>query len=86
MKVIIGIPAFNEEKNIGAIVAKLKAKYDHVIVCDDGSTDNSLNYIREHTKEWKNCKIFWRKKKNKAANYNFEYWWNCKYHIYLWKL
>ena len=39
MKIIIGIPAFNEEKNIGAIVAKLKIKYDHVIVCDDGSSD-----------------------------------------------
>ena len=39
LKVIIGIPAFNEEKNIGAIVAKLKIKYDHVIVCDDGSSD-----------------------------------------------
>jgi glycosyltransferase involved in cell wall biosynthesis len=37
--VIIGIPAFNEEKNIGTIVAKLKEKYDHVIVCDDGSSD-----------------------------------------------
>jgi glycosyltransferase involved in cell wall biosynthesis len=39
LKVIIGIPAFNEEKNIGSIVAKLKIKYDHVIVCDDGSSD-----------------------------------------------
>jgi|TARA_B110000014_G_C20088290_1_gene569466 glycosyltransferase involved in cell wall biosynthesis len=39
LKVIIGIPAFNEEKNIGAIVAKLKMKYEHVIVCDDGSLD-----------------------------------------------
>ena len=28
MKIIIGIPAFNEEKNIGPIVAKLKKKYD----------------------------------------------------------
>lgn len=36
---MIGIPAFNEEKNIGSIVAKLKKKYDHVIVCDDGSSD-----------------------------------------------
>ena len=33
MKTIIGIPAFNEEKNIGPIVAKLKEKYDYVIVC-----------------------------------------------------
>ena len=39
MKVIIGIPAFNEEKNIAAIVIKLKKKYDHVLVCDDGSSD-----------------------------------------------
>ena len=36
---IVGIPAFNEEKNIGVIVAKLKEKYDYVIVCNDGSTD-----------------------------------------------
>lgn len=39
MKVIIGIPAFNEENNIGPIVVKLKKKYDHVVVCDDGSSD-----------------------------------------------
>ena len=39
MKIIIGIPAFNEEKNIGPIVAKLMKKYDQVIVCDDGSSD-----------------------------------------------
>jgi glycosyltransferase involved in cell wall biosynthesis len=39
LKVIIGIPAFNEEKNIGAIVAKLKQKYEHVLICDDGSSD-----------------------------------------------
>jgi len=36
---MIGIPAFNEEKNIGPIVAKLKQKYEHVVVCDDGSSD-----------------------------------------------
>jgi len=39
LKVIIGIPAFNEEKNIGSIVVKLKQKYDEIIVCDDGSSD-----------------------------------------------
>jgi glycosyltransferase involved in cell wall biosynthesis len=37
--VIIGIPAFNEEKNIAAVVVKLKEKYDHVLICDDGSSD-----------------------------------------------
>jgi len=39
MKVIVGIPAFNEEKNIGSIVAKLSQKYAKIIVCDDGSSD-----------------------------------------------
>lgn len=41
MKVIIGIPAFNEEKNIGSIITNLKKKYDHVLVCDDGSSDST---------------------------------------------
>ena len=39
MKIIIGIPAFNEEKNIGAIIVQLKKKYDHILICDDGSSD-----------------------------------------------
>lgn len=38
MKVLVGIPAFNEEKNIGPIILKLKQKYD-VLICDDGSSD-----------------------------------------------
>ena len=41
MKIIIGIPAFNEEKNIGEIIANLKKKYDYVLVCDDGSSDTT---------------------------------------------
>jgi glycosyltransferase involved in cell wall biosynthesis len=39
LKVVIGIPAFNEEKNIAVIIAKIqKLSYD-VIVCNDGSSD-----------------------------------------------
>jgi len=37
--IVIGIPAFNEEKNIATIVAKLIKKGYTVIVCNDGSTD-----------------------------------------------
>ena len=39
MKIIIGIPAFNEEKNIAAIIIQLKKKYDDILICDDGSSD-----------------------------------------------
>ena len=39
MKVIIGIPAFNEEKNIASIITKLMGISDTVIVCNDGSSD-----------------------------------------------
>ena len=39
MKIIIGIPAFNEEKNIASIITKLMGISDTVIVCNDGSSD-----------------------------------------------
>ncbi len=39
MKIIIGIPAFNEEKNIASIITKLSGIADTIIVCNDGSTD-----------------------------------------------
>ena len=39
LKITVGIPAFNEEKNIAAIIVKLKKIADNVIVCNDGSTD-----------------------------------------------
>ena len=41
MKVIIGIPAFNEEKNIGLMTVELLKIVDYVIVCNDGSNDNT---------------------------------------------
>ena len=41
MKILIGIPAFNEEKNIGSIIANIKKKYSEILVCDDGSSDNT---------------------------------------------
>lgn len=39
MNFAIGLPAFNEEKNIGSIIIKLKEITKNIIVCDDGSTD-----------------------------------------------
>ena len=39
MKIVVGIPACNEEKNIASIIAKLLNLSYSVIVCNDGSTD-----------------------------------------------
>ena len=39
MKVAIGIPAYNEEKNIAKIITLLQRKFDTIIVCNDGSND-----------------------------------------------
>ncbi len=39
MKVAIGIPAYNEEKNIAKIITLLQRKFDTIIVCNDGSKD-----------------------------------------------
>ena len=56
MKCTIGIPAYNEEKNIAGIIIKLKKITDSIIVCDDGSDDstaiiaeNSGAYVIKHT-------------------------------------
>ena len=39
MNITIGIPAFNEESNIGKIIITLKKITNDIIVCDDGSND-----------------------------------------------
>ena len=39
MSIIVGIPAFNEEKNIAVLIIQLKKIADKIIVCNDGSTD-----------------------------------------------
>ena len=41
MEITIGIPAYNEEKNIARIIIKLQKIADKIIVCNDGSTDST---------------------------------------------
>jgi len=41
IKIVVGLPAFNEEKNIGKIIAQLLNKSYAVIVCNDGSSDST---------------------------------------------
>lgn len=39
LQIVIGMPAYNEEKNIAKIILKLQQITDKIIVCNDGSTD-----------------------------------------------
>jgi glycosyltransferase involved in cell wall biosynthesis len=41
LEVFVGIPAYNEEKNIASVILKLKTITDKIIVCDDGSSDST---------------------------------------------
>ena len=41
MMILVGVPAFNEGKNIGDIVTRILKHADEVVVCDDGSNDNT---------------------------------------------
>ncbi len=47
MKIVIGIPAFNEEKNIAGILIKLKKFIEDIVVCDDGSNDLTAKISEE---------------------------------------
>ena len=47
LELTIGIPAFNEEKNIASIIINLKQIARKIIVCDDGSTDSTAIIAKE---------------------------------------
>ena len=45
-KILVGMPAYNEEKYIGSIVLQAQQYADEVIVVDDGSTDRTLKVAK----------------------------------------
>ena len=45
-KIVVALPAFNEEKYIAGIVSKATQHADMIFVLDDGSTDNTINESR----------------------------------------
>ena len=44
--ITIGIPAFNEEKNIAGLIIKLRKFTDNILVCDDGSSDATADIAK----------------------------------------
>lgn len=47
LKITVGIPAFNEEKNIASIIQKLSEIADTIIVCNDGSADDTGKIVEK---------------------------------------
>ena len=47
MEIVVGIPAFNEGKNIASIILKLKKITNKIIVCNDGSSDLTSKIAEE---------------------------------------
>jgi glycosyltransferase involved in cell wall biosynthesis len=58
-KVIVAIPAYNEEISIGSVIARCKKYVDTVYVIDDGSDDHTVEVARlvgaEIASHGKNC-------------------------------
>jgi len=44
---IVGVPAFNEERTVSDIVKRSLVHVDKVIVCDDGSSDDTVSKAKE---------------------------------------
>jgi len=48
MNIWIVVPAFNAEKMIGGVVRSLKAKYQNIVVVDDGSVDQTFEEAKNN--------------------------------------
>jgi glycosyltransferase involved in cell wall biosynthesis len=47
-KILIVVPAYNEEGSIGEVIQKVRATYPEVLVYDDGSTDETANIAEKN--------------------------------------
>jgi cellulose synthase/poly-beta-1,6-N-acetylglucosamine synthase-like glycosyltransferase len=76
MKVSIGIPVFNEEKNIDNllnILHKTKFKFDlkEILVVCSGCTDNSVSIVKKFVRKWEKIKfIIEKNRKGKFSAIN----------------
>ena len=57
MSILVCIPAFNEEGVIGNLIKKIFSFADSVVVCDDGSSDNTSKEAKKFQKIANNFKF-----------------------------
>lgn len=63
--IVIGIPAYNEEKNIGKLIRSLAAQVDKsgkklklkILVVSDNSSDNTMNIVRSYLNKQNNLNL-----------------------------
>lgn len=69
IKVSVLVPVYNQEKLvIRALESIPKRKDIEIIVCDDGSTDNTLKVVIEYVKNYKSIRIL-KNEQNKGVSY-----------------
>ena len=47
LKIVVGLPAFNEEKHLEKILSQIQQFTKNIIVCNDGSSDNTKNIAKK---------------------------------------
>ena len=68
---LLGVLAFNEEKNIESVLKDYINNFDQVVVVDDGSSDATYKIVKEFSKKNKNLKII-KNDKNYGAGHSFK--------------
>lgn len=63
-KITVIVPTINEERNIGKLISRLESLYPgvHIIVSDDGSSDNTKNVVLHAIKRYHGIKFLDRSK------------------------
>src|SRR5262245_828872 len=69
LTVAISIPAYNEERLVGTTVATIPDFVDHIIVTNDGSTDRTLDVLRELAEEHKRLVVL-DNERNRGVGYS----------------
>ena len=68
------IPVYNKEKYLKFVLDSLKNQIGffkrEFIFIDDGSTDNSLSFLKKNTKNWKNTRIISQSNRGSASATN----------------